>query len=82
MQVPTSATGHEEDAQAAAKGHEEDQATATGQEKKSAATATGHEEAQATATRHDPCHTWTGRHPSQTLKKIQQILMIITPQQQ
>ena len=32
MQVPTSATGHEEEAQATAKGHEEAQATATSQE--------------------------------------------------
>ena len=39
MQVPTSATGHEEEAQAAAKGHEEAQATATCQEKKSGASA-------------------------------------------
>ena len=34
----TSATGHEEEAQAPSTGHEEAQATATGQEKKSAAT--------------------------------------------
>ena len=38
MQVPTSATGHEEEAQAAATGNEEAQSTATGQENKSAAT--------------------------------------------
>ena len=38
MQVPTSTTGHGEEAQAAATGHEEAQVTATGQEKKSAAT--------------------------------------------
>ena len=53
MQVPTSATGHEEDAQAAAKGHEEAQATATGQEKKSAATGDNEQalaEAQSSAT--------------------------------
>ena len=38
-QLPrTSATGHEQEAQAVATGHEEAQATATGQEKKSAAT--------------------------------------------
>ena len=34
MQVPTSATGYEEEAQAAATGHEEAQATAIDQEKK------------------------------------------------
>ena len=37
MQVPTSATGHEEEAQAAATSHEEAGATVTGQEKKPAA---------------------------------------------
>ena len=47
MQVPTSATGHEEEAQAAATGDEEALATATGQEKKSAAE---DQEAQATDT--------------------------------
>jgi hypothetical protein len=46
--VPTSATGHEEEAQTAPTGHEEAQATATGQEKKSAATA-DHEQALAEA---------------------------------
>ena len=38
MQVPTSATGNEEEAQAAATGHEQAQSTATCQEKMSAAT--------------------------------------------
>jgi len=47
MQVPTSATGHGEEAQAAATGDEEALATATGQEKKSAAE---DQEAQATET--------------------------------
>ena len=53
MQVPTSATSHEEKALAAATGHEEAQATATGQEKKSAATGDNEQalaEAQASAT--------------------------------
>ena len=38
MRWQTSATGHAEEAQAAATGHEEAQATTTGQEQKSAAT--------------------------------------------
>ena len=41
MQVPTSATGYEEEAQAAATGHEEAQATAIDQEKKPPATGAG-----------------------------------------
>ena len=41
MQVPTSATGYEEEAQAAATGHEEAQATAIDQEKKPSATGAG-----------------------------------------
>ena len=48
MQLPTSATGHEEETQAAATGHEDAQATATGQEKKYAATG-GNEQALAEA---------------------------------
>ena len=41
MQVPTLATGYEEEAQAAATGHEEAQATAIDQEKKPPATGAG-----------------------------------------
>ena len=41
MQVPTSATGYEEEAQAAATGHEEAQATAIDQEKKPPVTGAG-----------------------------------------
>ena len=50
MQVPTSATGHEEEAQAAATGHEEAQATATGHEEEAKANGQALAEAQSSAT--------------------------------
>ena len=71
MQVTTSTTGYEEEAQAAATGHEEAQATAIDQEKKPPATGAGVVSAPRDRSR-SPCGA-----PDPPHRQIPEIMIII-----